>query len=58
MGFGTFQRKKEDIITLRLIIFLEMVEIWICITGIVKLFFYCFCLCLNLKREEIGTSLT
>ena len=40
MGFGTFQRKKDDV--LKLIILLEMVEIWLCIIVIIKLFFIGF----------------
>ncbi len=35
--FGTFQRKNDDILELKLIILLEMVEKWICITLSAKL---------------------
>ena len=37
MGFGIFQRKNDVIKKLQFIILLEMVEIWICNTGIAKL---------------------
>ena len=37
MDFGSFQRKNDDILKLKLIIFLEMVEILTCITGTAKL---------------------
>ena len=37
MGFGTFQRKNDYILKLKLIILLEMVEICICIIVIAKL---------------------
>ena len=37
MGFGTFQRKNDDILRLKLIILLKMIEIWTCITIIAKL---------------------
>ena len=42
MGFSTFQRKNDDILKLELIILLEMVEIWICITVIAKLLILLF----------------
>ena len=39
MGFSTFQRKQDDMLKLKLIILLEMAEIWIFVTVIVKLLF-------------------
>ena len=42
MIFGTFQRKNDEILKLKFIILLEMVEIWICIIVIAKLLILLF----------------
>ena len=54
MRFGTFQRKNDDILKLKLIILLEMVEIWICITVIAKLLILLVLKPINEKRPELA----